>query len=217
MAVKFDSDSPTNKPPYYFHLLFSITFIVTTTANGVYNIFVPGRFLNGNIFWFTCPACFVPFTIPLVIFYWEEISSKRTKSLPLRINAINIAIALILFSIDRTYPDIAFHLNFQSYSDAVMSIQKDEMKLNEYIKLPEKYENLSKNDIVRIEVENSITSIYFADGADNFDGLSWGYLYQSAGSKPTEESGCVIWRNIQPAKENWYYCDVSNKWGGFIR
>lgn len=208
-----------NKPSYIFHLLFSIIFLVATIIISVKDIFSPGRFSIGNFFLFTCPACLVPLLIPLSLLYWKVDGAPRAKYLPSVLNAVNITIAFVLYGFDTLYPDVAFQLHFQKYTDAVNFVQQSQPEIDKYgyATLPEIYNNLSMNGIIYIDRENNKTSIYFADGADNFDGLSWGYLYRSDGNTPLPENACALWRKLKPPVDNWYYCDANSKWGGFIR
>jgi hypothetical protein len=207
-----------NKPLYFFHLLFSVTFLIVSLTISIRDILLPGRFSIGNFFLFTFPACLVPFIIPLALFYWKIESSLNIKYLPLRINFANIVITIILFLFDTAYPDLAFQFHFGEYVNAVDFVQQGKQKIDEYgyASLPEEYESLSSKGVIYITFENEVTTIYFADGADNSDALSWGYLYRSDSSTPTEEGGCVEWRSIQPPKANWYYCDINSEWAGFI-
>jgi hypothetical protein len=66
--------------------------------------------------------------------------------------------------------------------------------------------------LVYVSKKSDKEIIYFEDGSDNFDLISWGYAHSSDGNPPIDE--CVSWRNIVPPTPTWYYCDT-HRWVGF--
>jgi hypothetical protein len=73
--------------------------------------------------------------------------------------------------------------------------------------LPPEYRNLSVTGEVYLTREANYTSVYFMDGQDEFDSISWGYVYQSNGN-PSDPEECGSWREIRPHYQNWYYCET---------
>jgi hypothetical protein len=196
-----------NKRSFIAHVLISAGFGIVLLASTLRDILSVGTYY----FWLICYSCPAIVLMGLLFsslrFMRDEFEVKG-KYLPFIINIAVLSVSLILIVI-ASNRDVGFQWHYPEFMEVVKlaessSLQPDNKGI---ATLPQKYSNLSVTGEVYLVRDPNHTSVYFMDGREEFDGFSWGYLYESNGNPPDPKE-CRPWREIRPEYPNWYYCQA---------
>ena len=196
-----------NKRSFITHVLISAGFGIVLLTSTVRDIYSVGTYY----FWLICYSCPAIVLMGLLFsslaFMRGEFETKA-KYLPFTINLGIVIASLFLISI-ASNKDVGFQWHYQEYMKAVKLVEAGGLQADNdgFAKLPPEYRNLSVTGEIYLTRDANYTSVFFMDGQDEFDSISWGYLYQSDGN-PSDPKECGSWREIRPHHQNWYYCET---------
>lgn len=119
-------------------------------------------------------------------------------------------VGILLYQLENSYPDLAFQQHYARYEEVVKLVESNQLEVTDegLVRLREKDSEIFHNNVVYSITDQGTKTIYFEDGYDSFDLLSWGYIYRSDGNQPSNEDKCSHWRNLVPATPNWYFCNA---------
>jgi hypothetical protein len=204
-------------------ILFWITQFLSLALSISFIAFTVNDFLNveRSYFWIICYSC--PFSLAILLallsFRFNSEISPKLKYLPLAINILTVIVGIGLFQFNHVNPDFGFIQHYKDYSKAASLIENGKLSINNegFATLPDNLSHTSLTGHVLVTKDKGVTTIYFLDDAETFDGYSWGYLYRSDGSEPPQakiqdRKNCSQWRTIIPPMTKWYYCEVHPTW-----
>jgi hypothetical protein len=155
--------------------------------------------------------------LPLFVMLVVSISrgtSEIRKSAPLWINltVIGLLIGLVVF---RAYWDLDFILYGNEYSSASSVVNLDELVFSDEdgisLKLPQQYSHLARFGEISVthDIDNTTILIVFPETPGDLDGLMTAYVYVAGKTVSNIPAKCLSGRLVNPHREHWYYCVVS--------
>jgi hypothetical protein len=198
---------------FILHLIFVCILSAISVYWMVSDIFSMGKSSIGSPFYFTCPA---PLIIPLAFLslgYLRQGPCSFYYFIPLILSVAAVLAAIILYSYENTHPDFAFIRSLSQYEDVVDSVNRGEIEINRdgLGALPDESQKDFTASMVAVSETSGRKTIYFQEGSDSFDSISWGYIHTSDGNPPGDD--CTDWRELVPPTPNWYFCDA-HRWIG---
>jgi hypothetical protein len=212
-----------NKVLFWVTLFLSLFMLISFTAFAVNDFLTVGT----SYFWFFVYGCPFIFAILFAFFslrFNSEISPKL-RYIPLTINILTVTVGIGLLLFNHNNPDFGFIRLYKDYSTAANLVENGKLPIDNegFAALPNNLSHTSLAGYVYVTRDMGVTTIYFLDDAETFDGYSWGYLYRSDGSEPPKvkyaeatenqnRKSCAIWRAIIPPTPKWYYCETHPQW-----
>lgn len=200
---------------YFVHLILAASLLIFSVYWMSKDIVSIGKLSVGSMLCFSFPA---PLIIPLALLsfgYLQQGPRSFCKFIPLILSAAAILAAIILYSYEKTHPDFAFLRDLSKNEHVVDSINRGEIEINQagLGPLPEGSLQYFAASMVYVTETPARKILFFEEGSDSFDYISWGYLHTSDGNPPVDD--CGSWRELVPPTPNWFFCD-SHRWIGLL-